>query len=130
MQKYRIFGIIILAAGILVACGGGAGNEAAVKAVGTYLQALVNKDADRLVTASCAQWEEQARLEVDSFQAVTAKLEGLSCEDAGKDGEAVLVICQGKIVTTYNDENQTMDLSLRAYRVVEEKGEWRVCGYK
>lgn len=95
-----------------------------------YLQALVGKDAARLPSLVCADWEESATMELDSFQAVTAELEGVVCSESGADGDAKLVNCQGAIVATYNDEKQRLELSPRTYRVVEEGGEWRVCGYK
>jgi hypothetical protein len=116
---------------LLAACGAQAGgsNSPAVQAVQTYLQALVAKDATKLANQSCKTWESEATLEMDSFQAVTATLEGVSCQETGKDGSATLVNCKGNIVATYNGEKQNLDLSPRTYKVVQEGGEWRVCGY-
>jgi len=59
-------------------------------------------------------------LEVDSFAAVTAKLDGLACKEIGKSGAFTLVSCQGKIVTTYNNENQEINLAARNYQAVQE----------
>jgi hypothetical protein len=95
-----------------------------------YLYALVAKDATRLSTLSCVDWAQSAAVEMDSFQAVTASLEGLSCEVTGTDGAFTLVTCQGNIVTSYNGETQQFDLSLRTYQVVEQGGETLVCGYR
>jgi hypothetical protein len=67
---------------------------------------------------------------MDSFQAVTASLEGLSCKVTGTDGAFTLVTCQGNIVTSYNGETQQFDLSLRTYQVVKQGGENLVCGYR
>lgn len=103
-------------------------NNAPAQAVEDYLDALVTKDADRLATLSCGDWEDDALLELDSFQAVTARLEGVSCEQTGTDGDAALVLCNGNIVATYNDEDQELDLSVRTYQVVQEGGDWLVCG--
>jgi hypothetical protein len=103
-------------------------SDAPVQAVENYLTALVEKDATRLTTLSCGEWEEDALLELDSFQAVTARLEGLACEQTGTDGDTALVLCNGNIVATYNDEDQQLDLSVRTYQVVQEGGEWLVCG--
>jgi hypothetical protein len=113
----------------LTACASGNGNAPA-KAVGDYLNALVTKDADRLATLSCGEWEDDALLELDSFQAVTARLDGLACEQSGTDGETALVLCSGKIIATYNEEDQELDLSVRTYQVVQESGEWLVCGVR
>lgn len=103
-------------------------DNASAKAVEDYLTALVEKDANRLTTLSCGEWEEDALLELDSFQAVTARLEGLACEQTETDGETALVLCNGKIIATYNEEDQEIDLSVRTYQVVQEGGEWLVCG--
>ena len=111
----------------LPACGSSS-DSAPAKAVEDYLTALVEKDANRLTTLSCGEWEEDALLELDSFQAVTARLEGLACEQTGTDGETSLVLCNGRIIATYNEEDQELDLSVRTYQVVQEGGEWLVCG--
>ena len=103
-------------------------DNASAKAVEDYLTALVEKDSNRLTTLSCGEWEEDALLELDSFQAVTARLDGLACEQTGTDGEASLVLCNGRIIASYNEEDQELDLSVRTYQVVQEGGEWLVCG--
>jgi hypothetical protein len=122
-----IFLTVMIATLLLTACRSQT-NDAPAKAVEDYLNALVAKDANRLTTLACGEWEEDALLELDSFQAVTARLEGLACEQTGTDGETALVLCQGNIVATYNEEDQELDLSVRTYQVVQEGGEWLVCG--
>ena len=119
------FGIVIILA--LSACASNNDN-APVQAVENYLAALVEKDANRLTTLTCGEWEEEALLELDSFQAVETRLEGLACEQTGTDGDTALVLCNGSIVATYGDEDQELDLSVRTYQVVQEGGEWLVCG--
>jgi len=111
----------------LAACGPVQGNGAP-KAAESYIQALVNKNADQLSALSCADWEPTALTELDSFQAVTTKLDNLSCKQSGTDGDKALVLCQGKIIATYNNENQEIDLSARTYVIVNQGGEWLVCG--
>lgn len=127
MRTFSLILLSLLAVLTLSACGAG-GEDAPAQAVENYLNALVTKDADRLSTLSCAEWEEDALLELDSFQAVDTRLEGLACEQTGMDGETALVLCNGNIVATYNEEDQELDLSVRTYQVVEEGGEWLVCG--
>jgi hypothetical protein len=105
-------------------------RSSAAAAVETYIKALVARDANALKNASCAQWESNAQVELDSFTAVSISLEGISCQEAGKDGDATLVSCTGKIKASYNGENQELDLSSRTYRAVQESSEWRMCGYK
>ena len=101
---------------------------APAQAVEDYLAALVEKDAERLPTLVCGDWEADALIELDSFQAVTARLEDVSCELSGSDGDTALVNCTGNIVASYNNEDQKLDLSVRTYQVVQEGGDWLVCG--
>jgi hypothetical protein len=127
----RSTAIIMIAATVLLtlaACGGGQGDPAT--SVEGYLDALVSKDADRIVTLSCADWEDDAIIEVDSLEAVDARLEDVSCEQTGTDGETALVLCGGSIVLTYNGEDRPIDLAARTYQVVQSGGEWLVCGYR
>jgi len=129
ISRLVLFTLLVVST-LLAACGAQAGSSSpAVQAVQTYLQALVAKDAAKLANQSCKAWESNATLEMDSFQAVTATLEGVSCQETGKNGSATLVNCKGAIVATYNNEKQNLDLSPRTYKVVQEGGEWRVCGY-
>lgn len=127
MRKFFLILLTVLTSLAVSACA--PNNEsAAAQAVENYLTALVEKDANRLTTLSCGDWEDDALLELDSFQAVTARLEGLACEQTGTDGDTALVLCTGNIVATYNNEDQQLDLSVRTYQVVQEGGEWLVCG--
>lgn len=123
---------IVLAAFILLlltACSGG-GADAPAKAVEAYLAAMGAKDAATLSSLSCAEWEPVAQMELDSFSAVEITIEGVACQQVGTEGESTLVQCQGKLLATYNDENQEFDLSTRTYKVVQQGGEWLVCGTK
>jgi hypothetical protein len=115
---------------LLAGCSQQSQSSGAVKVVESYVQALVAKDPSLVSSLSCADWEEQALLEVDSLEAVETSLDNLSCQEAGTDGEATLVNCTGKIVMSYNGENQEIDLSKKTYRTLQEGGDWRMCGYK
>ena len=126
MRKLFLISILILAGIILAACT--SNTDAPAQAVENYLNALVNKEADKLPTLVCGNWEEDALIELDSFQAVTARLEDVSCSQTGTDGETSLVLCTGNIVATYNNEDQKLDLSTRTYQVIEQGGDWLVCG--
>jgi len=123
----RIILFTILFSVLLAACGtsSAAGPEKAVEA---YLTAMNAKDATRLSTLSCADWEPTALMELDSFQAVSTTLEELTCAQTGTDGANALVNCQGKIVASYNGELQEFNLSARTYVVENSTGEWLVCG--
>ena len=130
MRKFSLTILVIIITTLsLTACASNNGNAPA-KAVEDYLTALVAKDADRLSTLSCGEWEDDALLELDSFQAVTARLEGVACEQTGTDGDLALVLCNGKIIATYDNEDQELDLAVRTYQVVQEGGEWLVCGVR
>jgi hypothetical protein len=129
LRRFFLILFITIAALSLAACGT-SNNNAPAKAVEDYLTALVEKDADRLSTLVCGEWEEDALIELDSFQAVTARLDGLACEQTGTDGETTLVLCSGKIIASYNNEDQELDLSVRTYQVTQEGGNWLVCGVR
>jgi hypothetical protein len=120
---------ILLCTLIISACGGDS-NDSPAGAVENYITALVNKDVNRMTALSCAEWEPDARLEFESFQAITTKLDGLACTATGSNDEVVPVVCEGKIIATYNNEDQDFELSARTYKVVNQGGEYLVCGYQ
>jgi hypothetical protein len=128
----RKFSQIILSSCIvlvlLIACG--QTKDPASMAVEDYLTAIVNKNADALSTLTCADWESQALLELDAFQAVSTRMENLACSTTNTDGTTSQVNCQGKILATYNGEDQQFDLSVRTYKVIQQGGEYLVCGYQ
>jgi hypothetical protein len=120
--------LILLSALCLLVSACGTSSAGPEKTVEAYLNALNEKDSTRLSTLSCADWEPTALMELDSFQAVSTTLEGLSCAQTGTDGDKALVTCQGKIVASYNGELQSFDLATRTYMVENSTGEWLVCG--
>lgn len=109
-------------------CQGG-GKAGAAAAIEKYLQARVKSDVDQMTLLSCPAWETQARVEATSFQSMNAQLDGVSCQEAGSDGDASRVTCQGKIVTTYQGEAREWSVSDHPYKAVQQDGEWRMCGY-
>lgn len=132
MQRFLGRGLVIFIVSLLLlgGCAQGNGGDAAAQTVEAYLQALVDGNVDQMANLSCKDWEEQAMLELDSFQGVEASLADVSCQQTGTEGETSLVECQGKIQATYNNEQQEFDLSGRVYQVAQEGGELRVCGYR
>ncbi len=127
MRKILMFLLVAILTTLIPACSS-SGSDAPAKAVEAYLSALVAKNADLLPTLVCGDWEEEALIELDSFQAVTARLDNVACTQTGTDGDTALVDCTGNIVATYNDEDQELDLSVRTYQVVQQGGDWLVCG--
>ena len=128
---HKFLGLIIFAAIItMIVSACGKTSDPASAAVEHYLVALANKDSNTLSALSCADWESNALLELDSLQAVSTRLENLSCSSIGSGGTTTNVICKGKIIATYNGEDQQLDLSLRTYQVVKQGGNFLVCGYQ
>ncbi len=130
MRKIFLIVLVIIVSTLFLTACTAKNDNAPAKAVEDYLKALVAKDSNRLSTLSCGSWEDSALLELDSFQAVKTRLDGVSCSQTGKDGATALVLCKGKIVATYNNEDQDLDLSVRTYQVVQQGGEWLVCGVR
>src|SRR5215813_12629824 len=93
-----ILSIILTANILLTACSSNA--DVAAQAVETYWNTIVAKDAERLPTLVCGNYEEDALTVLDSLQAVTARLEEMACTQSGTDGETALVNCTGKMVLT------------------------------
>ncbi len=119
----RWFLLVVLSIVVLGACADEGDPSETVEA---YLDARVASDADRMRQLSCAEWEAQAMLQADSFRSMNARVEGLSCERDGEDGNYTLVACEGVIVTTYNGE--TREWPIGTYRLIQDDGEWRICG--
>jgi hypothetical protein len=128
VRKFFLILILVIVTNLFLSACASKSDDAPAKAVEDYLNALVAKDSNRLTTLSCSDWEDDALLEFDSFQAVTTRLDGLACSQTGTDGDTALVLCKGKIIATYNNEDQELDLSVRTYQVVQQGGDWLVCG--
>ena len=126
---FRYFVLLILLTFMLVTCQNSQGSNASSVVV-NYFKALVAKDANQAINLSCAAWEEQAQIDADTFAITPATAENIQCKPSGKDGNTSLVSCTGKLVLDYNGEKQEINLADRTYRVVQESGEWRMCGYK
>jgi hypothetical protein len=130
MRKVTLAVILFCVLTVLLSACGGKTADPAAKAVVDYLNALVAKDSTKLSALSCKDWESNALMELDSLQAVKTRLEGLTCKSAGANGTTTLVNCQGKLLATYNGEDQTLDIAARTYQVEQQGGEYLVCGYK
>lgn len=132
MYKIRLVLLLIIIFSLFLAgCAGGNQEQAAAAAVQSYWQAMVDRDLNKVVASSCAAWEAQARTEFNSFSAVTLKLDNVKCQAAGQAaGNTAQVTCSGSIIANYGAEDLTIDIADRTYRVVNEGGEWRMCGYQ
>ncbi|MGV8024934.1 MAG: hypothetical protein AB2L18_00030 [Anaerolineaceae bacterium] len=128
-MKKNISFVIFIAILVLSLTGCTAKTDPA-NVVVNYLNALVNQDSDSAVAVSCSDWEEQAKLETDSFLSVEAVLNNVKCNTLTSDDSTAEVSCTGTIDMTYNEEIRSIDLSLRIYALQFQAGEWLVCGYK
>jgi uncharacterized lipoprotein YajG len=133
-MKQRFF-VILLLVGVMVLANGCSPQtitevvSPASETLAAYLNALTAKDETTLTALSCADWEANALLELDAFQSVETTLDGLTCQQNIAEDGSVTVVCEGKIVASYTGEVQEFDLSQRTYHMIEEGGDWLVCGY-
>jgi ketosteroid isomerase-like protein len=127
MRKILLLLSIAILANLLSACSSSK-TDAPAKAVEDYLNALAAKDENRLPTLVCGDWEQDALMRLDSLQAVTARLEDVACKQTGTDSNNTLVNCTGKLIMSYDNEDQDIDLSTETYQVVQQDGDWLVCG--
>jgi hypothetical protein len=126
VRKFVALALLILTALAIASCA--SNSDGPAKAVEDYWSVIAAKDADRLPTLVCGDWEADALTVLDSLQAVSARLAEVACSQTGTDGATALVDCTGKMILTYDTEDQEIDLSVFTYEVVEEGGDWLVCG--
>jgi hypothetical protein len=107
-----------------------AGGSPAERSVQNYLKALADKDQAAIATGICPDFEMDALLELDALALVQTTLEDVSCRQVSVDEQGARVVCTGNILTSYNGEAQSIDLSTRTYTVINDNGSWLVCGYK
>ncbi len=129
MDVHRVFSLVLLSLLINILSVSCAAQSSPEKAVEGYLQAIVQKDVVKAASLSCLAWEEEAYAEASSFETVEVRLEGLRCEVSAEEGESQRVRCEGEIVANYGGEDQDIPLNQRDFFVVQEGGEWRMCGY-
>jgi hypothetical protein len=129
MKKFLKNPWSLLLALALFAAGCQGGQGGAASAIEKYLQARATSDVDQMTLLSCPAWEAQARVESASFKSMNAKLDGVTCQISGSEGGSTLVTCQGQIVTTYQGEARQWSVGDHPFKVVQQDGEWRMCGY-
>lgn len=121
--------VVSLAIGLLLSVELARSIKTASNAAGTvkvYLESLVAKDRSGALRLTCPSWEMQAATEFDSFGAVSASLDNVSCIEVGSLANGKQVVCEGQIAFNYTGETRTLDLSRRTY-VVTPDG---ICGYR
>jgi hypothetical protein len=130
MRKIALLVILLWVSAVLLSACGGKAADPASQAVEDYLNALVTKNPTKLSAVSCKDWESNALMELDSLQAVKTRLDGVTCKSTSTNGTTSQVNCQGQLVATYNGEDQTLDIASRTYLVLQQGGDYLVCGYK
>jgi hypothetical protein len=125
-KKIFLAGGLILLSFSIGAC---AVKSTPADAVESYLDAIVEKDVVRASNLSCLAWEEDAYAEASSFETVEVRLEGVECKVVADQGDYQRVNCVGEIIANYGGEDQDIPLEDREFFVIEEGGEWRMCGY-
>lgn len=129
MQKVVFIFLASLALFLMAGCSS-ANSDPAGQAAQTYFQALADKNENAMVAASCAAWEEQARLDLSAFSGVKTQSNAIACQTEESGEGTAVVSCTGSIQATYGSENQEFGLDGRLYQVIQEGGEWRMCGYQ
>jgi hypothetical protein len=126
-MKNKILFLFFIIALTLSACG--AGDSGASQAVEGYITALASKNEAGLLSNSCAEYEDDALLVLDSLELVEVSLaDGVACQEVGNDGNITLVNCTATLQMSYAGEPQELDFSNITYEVINENGNWLVCG--
>jgi len=119
--------MIILIVGFLSGCGK---NQAlASQSVEAYFQAIVEKDQDMLVSKVCASYEPNAMMDFNTFAIVKTSLDNFSCQTTGTNETGYEVKCQGSLQAEFGEELRIFELSNRTFQVIEENGNWLICGH-
>ena len=116
----------ILSSMLIVSC---SSQSSPASTVEEYLQAIVDKDVVAAANLSCLAWEEDAYAEASSFETVEVRLEAVTCESVAEEADFQKVSCGGEVVANYGGEDQDIPLATRDFYVIEEGGDWRMCGY-
>jgi hypothetical protein len=127
ISKKNVFLSIILLVVFLPGCGNN--QSLAAQSVEGYFQAIVEKNQDMLVSKVCTSYEPNAMMDFNTFAIVKTSLENFSCQTTTTNENGYDVNCQGSLQAKFGDELRTFDLSKRTFQVVEENGNWLICGH-
>jgi hypothetical protein len=127
ISKKNFFLSIILLVVFLPGCGNN--QSLAAQSVEEYFQAIVEKNQDMLVSKVCTSYEPNAMMDFNTFAIVKTSLENFSCQTTTTNENGYDVKCQGSLQAKFGDELRTFDLSKRTFQVVEENGNWLICGH-
>lgn len=105
-------------------------DDAPARIVELYHRALVDKDQSRMLNISCADWEATAIFEYDSFVSVKTELLDFTCQSINQEDNFAYVTCEGAISASYDGEIRQFPLEEQTFFVVNQGGEWFMCGYE
>jgi hypothetical protein len=131
MKTKKIFSIIplfFLLALLLLACS--QVDDIPARTVELYYQALVDQDQARMLSNSCADWETSAILEYDGFTTVKTELVDFTCQSIQQEDNIAYVTCEGAISASYDGEIRQFPLDEQTFSVINQGGEWLMCGYE
>ena len=127
-KSFLVVLMILIVAGFFVSACESARTPADV--IVDYLEAVAESDQTSAVANSCAAWEEDARAEGAAFINVEVTLKDLECDVLSQSETDATVSCTGAFLFSYDaGEEQEQDLYGRVFSLVQEAGEWRMCGY-
>ena len=125
---FSVIPLLFLFSLLLLACS--QVEDIPAKTVELYYQALVDKDQARMLNISCADWETTAILEYDSFVSVKTELVDFTCQSILQEENVAYVTCDGAISASYDGEIQQFPLVEQTFSVINQGGEWLICGYE
>lgn len=105
------------------------GSPAEVQTLMRNIQALAAKDEATYSRLICPDWASEAFLEFDAYRGVESHLGEITCQRISGQGDEAKVTCQGKILLSYGNEKQEIDLASRIYQLKSNGGVWQVCGF-
>ncbi len=125
MKRFTVLSLLLVA-WVAAGC---TQPRSAVETIQEYLRAKVESgDETQLISLSCADYEAQARTDATSFANIDATIESMDCTEAGAEGDAAVIACEGKIAAIYGAGDER-ELGLGGpYLAVQEDGEWKMCG--
>ncbi len=91
-----------------------------------YLTARVDGDRATMSALACAAYQGQVVLQAQSFRAMQAELNGVSCATTQQDSSTAVVQCSGSIQTNYNGVLRQWPPG--SYTMALEGNAWHVCG--
>ncbi|CAG0931052.1 hypothetical protein TFLX_01976 [Thermoflexales bacterium] len=130
--------IVIVLSALLTACGGGAGGGGAAAAAKSFFDAFAQLDFAKMKDMTC---EAQKKSIEDAMSMMGAggdasalkdmlKIDtaGLKYEEKSVSGSNATVVVSGKLKLEMMGQAQEQDLDNQELPMVNEGGQWKVCG--